>query len=278
MMFYDRIYAFCKAMMRAVCVYSMVLLIPVYGAVDLTLQKSVDNPMPLPGETIIYFVQVSTADEPRFGIMIEDMLPSGVTFVSSNSSQGTYNAGTGLWNVGNLPANTTALLAIFATVGNVAGQTIVNDAVIIDVVGDPYGLDCYGVDSCFASASIMPQPFCVITNIMVQDVLPGELTLLEAQTSQGMYDPYTGIWNVGTFDNSVQSATLTLKTEAKSNTGGLTITNCAMILDPYNDDIYTENNTACATVQIESENFIQRGGFLFWECTSTIQSGDINLA
>ena len=33
-------------------------------------------------------------------VTLQDLLPAGVTFVSATPSQGTYNSGTGVWNVG----------------------------------------------------------------------------------------------------------------------------------------------------------------------------------
>ena len=42
-------------------------------------------------------------------------LPSGVTFVSATSSEGSYSSSTGAWTIGTLAANATATLEIAAT-------------------------------------------------------------------------------------------------------------------------------------------------------------------
>ena len=45
------------------------------------------------------------------GIVVRDLLPAGLTFVSSTPSQGSYTSGTGLWNVGAVNSGGSATLA-----------------------------------------------------------------------------------------------------------------------------------------------------------------------
>ena len=58
------------------------------------------------------------------------MLPAGLTFVSAAPSQGTYTAGTGLWDVGAIAAATSATLTVTATVVSPDAQT--NTASVAD--------------------------------------------------------------------------------------------------------------------------------------------------
>src|SRR3954452_12882254 len=58
--------------------------------------------------------------------IVTDLLPTGVTFVSSNPSQGTYSNVTGIWTVGTVAAAATPTLTITATVN--ATNQLVNTA------------------------------------------------------------------------------------------------------------------------------------------------------
>ena len=59
---------------------------------------------------------------------VTDLLPAGLTFVSATASQGSYNSANGIWTVGNVPANTTAILQVTTTV--VGTTAITNTAQI----------------------------------------------------------------------------------------------------------------------------------------------------
>ena len=62
-------------------------------------------------------------------MQITDLLPSGLTYLSSSTSQGTYNNVTGVWNVTNLNASSNATLTLTARVDTgTGGTTIINSA------------------------------------------------------------------------------------------------------------------------------------------------------
>jgi uncharacterized repeat protein (TIGR01451 family) len=50
------------------------------------------------------------------GIVVQDLLPSGYTFVQSGVFNGSYNSSTGVWTVGDLPAGSQAQLNLVGTV------------------------------------------------------------------------------------------------------------------------------------------------------------------
>ncbi len=59
---------------------------------------------------------------------LTDLLPSGLTYTTSNPSQGSYVPGTGLWTIGLLANGSTATLTISATVNSgQQGATIINN-------------------------------------------------------------------------------------------------------------------------------------------------------
>jgi uncharacterized repeat protein (TIGR01451 family) len=51
-------------------------------------------------------------------VVVTDLLPAGLTFVSATPSQGTYVAATGLWTIGTVNANSSVTLTIIATVAD----------------------------------------------------------------------------------------------------------------------------------------------------------------
>ncbi|MEU8077956.1 DNRLRE domain-containing protein [Catellatospora citrea] len=57
------------------------------------------------------------------GVAVTDQLPSGVTFVSANPTQGTYAAATGVWSVGSLASGGSATVQIVGRVASTGQKT-----------------------------------------------------------------------------------------------------------------------------------------------------------
>ncbi|PIE90914.1 MAG: hypothetical protein CR997_03400 [Acidobacteria bacterium] len=73
----------------------------VNDAVDLALVKTVQASLPYAGSTMFYQLQVENlGPAPSFGTVVTDLLPSEVTYVSSSATLGSYDVGTGLWDIG----------------------------------------------------------------------------------------------------------------------------------------------------------------------------------
>ena len=71
---------------------------------DVELTKVVDNSTPNIGEQITYTVVVSNVGSgTATGVVVSDVLPSGLTYDSHTDTAGTtYTSGTGEWNIGSL--------------------------------------------------------------------------------------------------------------------------------------------------------------------------------
>src|SRR4029077_9296200 len=82
---------------------------------DLALTKTVDDPAAVPGDVVTFTITLSN-NGPGAGtsVQVTDLLPAGLTFISATPSQGTYNASTGLWDVGTVTAGGTQTLQITA--------------------------------------------------------------------------------------------------------------------------------------------------------------------
>jgi uncharacterized repeat protein (TIGR01451 family) len=91
---------------------------------DLALSKFVDNATPSVGDTITYTIVVTNnGPEGATGVVVTDSLPAGVVFVSSTTSQGSYDSGTGLWNVGAVANLASATLTITCVIDSLAQMT-----------------------------------------------------------------------------------------------------------------------------------------------------------
>ncbi|NRA48168.1 MAG: carboxypeptidase regulatory-like domain-containing protein, partial [Phaeodactylibacter sp.] len=87
--------------------------------IDLELTKVVDNTTPNVGEEVTFTITVENqGPSDATGVAVRDNLPSGYTFVSSN---GSYDAGTGIWTIGALANGASVSLEITASVNASGG-------------------------------------------------------------------------------------------------------------------------------------------------------------
>ncbi len=83
---------------------------PLAGQINLSLDLSVNNPAPEPGQTITYTLTLRNGGpSTATGVLVGDPLPPSLQFVSTN---GNYNPQTGIWNVGTIPVGGTVTLTI----------------------------------------------------------------------------------------------------------------------------------------------------------------------
>ena len=70
-------------------------------------------------------------------VVVNDQLPTGLTFVAAAASQGAYNAGTGVWTVGTVAQAATPSLVITARVTRATGGIVINTAAVTATEYDP---------------------------------------------------------------------------------------------------------------------------------------------
>ncbi|MBC7643102.1 MAG: DUF11 domain-containing protein, partial [Flavobacterium sp.] len=96
---------------------------------DVSIVKTVNNASPIIGSTVTFTVVASnTGPTAATGFVVNDLLPTGYTFVSSTITTGTYVSGTGVWTVGNLACSASQTLTVTATLnatGNYANTATV---------------------------------------------------------------------------------------------------------------------------------------------------------
>lgn len=90
---------------------------PPAGQPDLKLLKTASSTSVTSGQTLTYTITLTNeGTASATGVVVRDLLPSGVTYVSSSASQGSYANGTGLWTVGAVAVGASLTLTITVAV------------------------------------------------------------------------------------------------------------------------------------------------------------------
>jgi len=202
--------------------------VPVASA-DLAVTKTASSATPTVGTNVTFTVTVANnGPSTAVGVNVNDQLPSGYTFVSANPSTGTYNAGTGVWAVGDMTNGANATLTIVATVR--ATGSYANTATATSTTSDPTpgNNTATSTPSPTASADLAVVKTAssatptVGTNVtftialrnngpsdaaavVVNDPLPSGYTFVSATASVGTYDNGTGAWTVGALANGANA-------------------------------------------------------------------------
>ncbi|MDY9924548.1 carboxypeptidase regulatory-like domain-containing protein [Methanobacterium sp.] len=101
-----------------------------------TIEKTVSNPQPYLHETIYFTLIVQNwGPDTAIDVYVLDKLPAGLIYIRSIANHGSYNPETGIWTIGNLPANTIAQLIL--TVGVEKLGPIENHAHVYTASYDP---------------------------------------------------------------------------------------------------------------------------------------------
>lgn len=105
---------------------------------DLGITKNVDEPLPNIGGAITYGLSViNSGPDDATGVVVTDILPEGVTFVSADPAA-EYNSASGVWTIGDLANGAVALLDIYVTANLDAGDTSpINTATVTSDTEDP---------------------------------------------------------------------------------------------------------------------------------------------
>lgn len=248
---------------------------------DLQLTKTVDNPTPNEGDTIIYTVTLTNnGPNPATNIDITDILPTGVSYDSHIGSAGNYDAGkqnsTWVWSHNSLAIAASETLAITATVdAGTAGSTIVNVAFITHVDqedpidGNNVGSVEIAVDGTdLAISKVVDNPAPNVgdnivytitltnngpsnaTNIVITDFLPPELQY-DSDDSGGSYDQLSGLWSVAALANGVNTV-LNITVSVLDGNNGLVITNTASITAADQGDPLPDNNSDSADINVSA--------------------------
>ncbi|MDB4694902.1 hypothetical protein OAF47_00375 [bacterium] len=234
---------------------------------DLELSKAVDNDQANVGQDVAFTIVVSNqGPNAATNVIVTDQLPDGITFKSGQAPQGSsYNAGTGVWDVGAIPAGAQRTLTIVGSVDGPGPKSNMAQVSSVDQY-DPDSTPGNGVESeddqqavtvtppvidvsltkdIDVSRPIFGQPIRYTvqvnnagpndaTNLVVKDELPTGLTFSTSSADSGSYSLGDGEWFVGSL---ASGATATLTIDAVVNTIDST-TNVAEVksVDQYDSD------------------------------------------
>ncbi|MFV1884650.1 MAG: SwmB domain-containing protein [Balneola sp.] len=252
---------------------------------DLEITKTVDTPNAVEGDQVTFTLTVTNPGAfIASGIKVTDQLPTGLTFVSSTASQGTYNSFSGIWNIGTIDDGDTTSVTLNITASidaGTLGNTILNTASITSLnETDPE----LGNNSASAGVTIVPESADIglaisvddntalegqllvftltatnngpktATGLTVIDQIPSGLTYVSSSATQGSYSNSTGIWNIGALNNG-QSTTLTITVSVNAGTEGNQITNSADVNTSNQTDPVTGNNTVSQLIDVVTPGF-----------------------
>jgi uncharacterized repeat protein (TIGR01451 family) len=238
---------------------------------DLQVSKTASTTTPNLGTNVTFTITVHNGGpNDASGVVVDDALPAGLNFVSATPSQGSYDAGTGLWTVGALGSGAQATLTMVATVGlpgeltNTAsiaasdqhdpnpandsgGVTINGQAADLQVLKTVDAANPTRGDTVTFTVTVTNLGPSAASGVRVEDALPAGLSFVGATPSQGSYDAGTGLWTVGNLAASGAGAvaTLTLAATVDSDAGA---TNLARLDALDQTDPNPANNQAEASV------------------------------
>ncbi|MBZ4034255.1 DUF11 domain-containing protein [Flavobacterium sp. 17A] len=238
---------------------------------NLSVTKTASSATPSVGERITFTITASNAGpSTATGVSINDVLPSGYTFVSATPSVGTWSAPN--WTVGNLANGANATLSVVAAVNGSGSYT--NTAIISGNENDPDLLNntstvtpvvqsnlsvtktassatpSVGERITFTITASNAGP-STATGVSINDVLPSGYTFVSATPSVGTWSAPN--WTVG---NLANGANATLSVVAEVNGSG-SYTNTAVISGNENDPDLL-NNTATVTPVVQSNLFVTK--------------------
>lgn len=245
---------------------------------DVALQQTVDPAIVAEGGEVTFMVTATNAGSVDLtGVEVEDVVPEGLTLVSTTATQGAYDAATGLWSVGSLSSGTAATLTMVASADvGTTGTTVVTTArlhavspgddvpgndeasaqvwiggvdLALSKVADPAVVSFGRDDLSFVVKVRNLGPFDA-TGVVVLDELPSSVRFRSAEADVGTYDESTGLWTIPALAAG-DTATLRLRTQVVTPNN---VTNTAQILELDQIDPNPDNDTASATAVRERGN------------------------
>jgi large repetitive protein len=243
---------------------------------DLSLTKSVGNATPVQGSNVQFTINLNNAGpNAATSVVVNDLLPTGLSFVSASTTAGNYNASNGNWTLGSVNAGTTASLTIVAKMDSFVAVTNTarvansaqydpdsvpnNDDSTEDdqqsVTLTPRSADLRLSKRVNNNAPSVANPNVAFTvevfnagldaasNVQVRDVLPAGLNFISSTPAAPDYS--VGVWSIASLAAGAR-ATLTINAAVTDFTRA--ITNTAQIIASGLPDP-TPNEQASATLQ-----------------------------
>ena len=253
---------------------------------DMAITKTVDIPTPVLGTNVVFTVTLTNnGPSDATNVVVSDVLPAGLTYVTSNAASGTYAPGTGLWTIPALISLSSTTLTVTATAATVGAKT--NTATILSA-DQPDAIP--GNNS--ASATVTPQypelsvsktdNVAVVqpgntltyvltfqnngnrnaTNVVITETVPANTTFVAAGSTPGWIVAGANMTlNVGTVVAGAPARTATFVVHVNNTVpvGTTQIANTASIDDDHTngpDPIPLNNTTSDIDALIAAPDFV----------------------
>jgi uncharacterized repeat protein (TIGR01451 family) len=251
------------------------------GTADMSITKTAPTTVNTSSPMVYTIVATNNGPSPATGVTVTDTLPSGVTFVSATSSQGscTNSAGTVTCTVGNLASGASATISINATSPSHTG-TITNTAKVSATQPDPntanntasattqvkantamadlnitkYGFDDEGDQN---TPTVGDRFYYVLvvhnagpsqaTGVMTRDTLPAGMSFNWARTTQGSCSFASGTvtCNLGTLAANPNKPIFVVISVTPTQTGA--VSNTAIVSGNESDPNPANNSSTLVT-------------------------------
>ncbi|MBO9534382.1 MAG: DUF11 domain-containing protein [Solirubrobacteraceae bacterium] len=253
----------------------------VNAATDLRVSKTADRATANVGQTITWTVTGrNDGASPATGVVITDVLPSGVTYTGSTPSQGTcaLSSGQVVCTVGGLAVNATATITITATVNTAAAETpqqnvaqitgsqfdpdtannstsvttTINAAADVRVTKSVSAATASVGDTLTYTLNVSNQGPSAATNVSITDAIPAGLTPSGAPTITGGTCSYAGqnlTCTLASLPNG-GTRTVTVPTTVAAGAAGASLSNTATIAATEFDPTPANNTSAPALTTI----------------------------
>ena len=252
----------------------------VVTSTDLELDKS-DNVDPVTaGQTLIYTLLVTNhGPSDATGVVVNDPLPAGTTFLSATTNRGTVSVSNGVvtGNVGNLANQATATITVTVRVGGNVSGTISNTGTVTGNQPDPnpnnnrdteptlvvkrtdLAIDKTDNVDPVTAGNLLIYTLAVTNNgpsdatgVTVSDPIPAGTTFVSATTTQGTVGVASNILtaNLGSLANGANATvTVTVRVDSNRTTG---LNNTATVTGNETDTVPGNNSDSEPTAVVIS--------------------------
>ena len=250
---------------------------------DLVVSKTVNDSTPNVGDNVTFTITLDNlGPSAAQNVVVHDVLPDGLGYVSHTASAGTYVPGTGEWTIGTVSSGTTDTLTVVATVlapssGPALPQT--NTAAVMSTTPDPNpnnntddktvtplqaDLAVYKVvsdsapnvgDTIVFAIGVANYGPATATSVVVNDVLPDGVTYVSHSIQDApigsSYVAGTGVWTIGTVATDDFPILQIVATVDRPSSGlPQAVTNTATVLGrEYDPDRSNNTDSAAETPQ-----------------------------
>ncbi len=192
---------------------------------DLALSITLQESQVLPGQVADFDVRVSNnGPDPAGGVVVSLAIPVGYTWVGDNSG-GNFDPSNGRWQVGNLGVGADRGMRLSLEVNPAGDYLLFGQAGSNSIDPDPSNNTAIARISAFAdlAVSLRVEPPLVVPgdpvkisvdfvnlgpsvgeDVQVQIALPAAFALNSHYSSYGIYDPSTGVWQLGAVQPSTR--------------------------------------------------------------------------